>query len=133
MSSERDEERVAVRTYVPRYQKKAWAEEAEGMNMSQSEYVRSMVQAGRRGFAFEDGGHATPEDDTGTPGAEGGELEPRVLELLAAGDPLDWDELVEGLTGDIETRLEDTLANLQSEGRVIYAGRQGGYVVTDER
>ncbi|WP_435194614.1 DUF5805 domain-containing protein [Natronomonas sp. EA1] len=133
MSSERDEERVAVRTYVPRYQKELWADEAEDLNMSQSEFVRSMVQAGRREFSFDTTDQPAAESASSGTNPGGQDLEARVLDLLRDGDPRDWDELVEGLTGDIETRLEETLATLQSEGRVIYAGRQGGYVVTDGR
>ena len=44
------EERTSVRTYVPEYQKEAWAAHADELDMSQSEFVRTMVQAGRSGF-----------------------------------------------------------------------------------
>ena len=120
-------DRVAVKTYVPRYQKDAWQEQAAEMNMSQSEFVRSMVQAGRRGF------DPDPEE-TGsgdaTPGGEG--LEDRVLDVLSTGGPLEWDELVSELIDGFEDELEDALGGLQEENRVQYSGRRGGYAVTDD-
>ena len=122
-----DSNRVAVKTYVPRYQKDAWQEQAAEMDMSQSEFVRSMVQAGRRGF------DPDPEE-TGsgdaTPGGEG--LEDRVLDVLSTGGPLEWDELVSELIDGFEDELEDALGGLQEENRVQYSGRRGGYAVTDD-
>jgi hypothetical protein len=122
-----DSDRVAVKTYVPRYQKDAWQEQAAEMDMSQSEFVRSMVQAGRRGF------DPDPEE-TGsgdaTPGGEG--LEDRVLDVLSTGGPLEWDELVSELIDSFEDELEDALGGLQEENRVQYSGRRGGYAVTDD-
>jgi ribosomal protein L17 len=44
---------------------------------------------------------------------------------------LSWDELVEALTGDIESRLEDALQDLQSDDDVRYSGRHGGYARVD--
>jgi hypothetical protein len=122
-----DSDRVAVKTYVPRYQKDAWQEQAAEMDMSQSEFVRSMVQAGRRGF------DPDPEE-TGsgdaTPGGEG--LEDRVLDVLSTGGPLEWDELVSELIDGFEDELEEALGGLQEENRVQYSGRRGGYAVTDD-
>jgi len=122
-----DSDRVAVKTYVPRYQKDAWQEQAAEMDMSQSEFVRSMVQAGRRGF------DPDPEE-TGsgdaTPGGEG--LEDRVLDVLSTGGPLEWDELVSELIDGFEDELEDALGGLQEKNRVQYSGRRGGYAVTDD-
>jgi len=127
-----DSDRVAVKTYVPRYQKEAWQEEAAELDMSQSEFVRSMVQAGRRGF---DPG---PEDqDAGkrgsvdaTPGGKG--LEDRILTVLETGGPLEWDELVGELIGGFEDELEETLRRLQEENEVQYSGRRGGYTRENE-
>ena len=119
------EERVTVRTYVPAWQREHWREAAEERGMSQSEFVRTMVQAGRRGFDLEGDSTIDPSnpEDGGdravTPGGEVGEtgLEDRVLELVEREGPLDWDELVEGLVGDFEDRLEDALGELQSADR----------------
>ena len=150
-------ERVSVSTYVPAYQRATWATEAESMGVSRSEYVRLMVQAGRRSFDLDgtDGsgpqmsgsGHPAdgmePDDETVTdhnpgegreadPAPQGDGLQERVLELLEPDGHLGWDELVAGLTADIEDRLEAALDDLQSAGRVRHSGRHGGYTVVED-
>ena len=136
-----NDERVAVRTYVPAWQRERWREAAEARGMSQSEFVRTMVQAGRRGFELD--GDATPapsnpvegDDRDVTPGVEADTrpLEERVLELLEREGPLEWDGIVEGLVGDFEERLDEALSGLQSANRLRHSGRAGGYVVDDGR
>jgi hypothetical protein len=137
-----EDERVTVRTYVPAWQRERWREEAEVRGMSQSEFVRTMVQAGRRGFdrsgdpAPSDGSNPVEgADRDATPGVEAGgsPLEERVLELVEREGPLEWDGLVDGLVGDFEDRLEDALDELQSANRLKHSGRAGGYVVDDGR
>ena len=132
------DERTSVRTYVPRYQKERWQSHAKELDMSQSEFVRSMVQAGRKGFeppATESGDNSAsademePSSSDATPGGNG--LKDRVLETLADGDHYDWDQLLAALTDDIEQRLDETLKELQSDGRVRYSGRHGGYVLDE--
>jgi hypothetical protein len=129
-------ERTVVRTYVPAYQKQTWAEAAEELEMSQSEFVRTMVQAGRREFEVPDrgeGDEADPEDPAetdSTPGVDG--LETRIVDALRSGEPLAWEELVTRLTAGVEDRADDCLQELQDAGRVRYSGRDGGYVLTDE-
>ncbi|AEM56863.1 hypothetical protein HISP_06385 [Haloarcula hispanica N601] len=131
-----DSERTTVRTYIPAYQKEQWQAHAEELDMSQSEFVRTMVQAGRSGF--EPVASETTESDAAeseseeprspdaTPGGDG--LEDRVREILADGDYYEWDDLLAELTDDIEERLEETLQELQSNNEVQYSGRHGGYV-----
>ena len=134
-SAESDDpnERVGVRTYVPAYQREVWRDHADELGMSLSEFVRTMVQSGRSGFESTEPGSATPSNSVEggspdvTPGGDG--LEEGVLELLRSEGPLDWDGLVEGLAGDFEDRLEEALDELQSDNRVKYSGRDGGYVV----
>lgn len=132
------DERTSVRTYVPRYQKERWQSHAEELDMSQSEFVRTMVQAGRKGFEppeseTTDNSASANETEARSPDADpgGNGLEDRVLEALGDGDHYDWDELVAALTDDIEQRLDETLQELQSEGRVRYSGRHGGYVLDE--
>ena len=134
MSSDGDEtERTVVKTYVPRYQKNIWTDHADELDMSQSEFVRTMVQAGRRGFDGEaserpDPQGSSPDDDVSTGAHDGGDgLDDRVLSVLDGEEYLDWEALVEALTGDIESRLEDALQELQSRDDVRYSGRHGGY------
>ena len=120
-------DRVAVKTYVPRYQKEAWQTQAAALDMSQSEFVRSMVQAGRKGFDLDP---EKPGSGDATPSGEG--LKDRVLDVLASEGPLEWEELVGELTDGFEDELEDVLQSLQAENRVQYSGRRGGYTLGDD-
>lgn len=124
-----DSDRVAVKTYVPRYQKEVWQDEAAELDMSQSEFVRSMVQAGRRGFDPESQDAGKRGSADATPGGEG--LEDRVLDVLETEGPLEWEELVGELIGGFEDELEETLRRLQDGNRVQYSGRRGGYTTRE--
>ncbi|WP_435332545.1 DUF5805 domain-containing protein [Haloarchaeobius sp. TZWWS8] len=136
--SEDTDERVVVKTTVPAFQKSAWVDHADELEMSQSEFVRTMVQAGRKKFGVPespDGGSASPANgpvsgESGTPADSG--LEPRVLDILRdAEGAKSWDDLLADVSDDVESRLDDALQSLQGEGRVRYSGRDGGYVVTE--
>jgi hypothetical protein len=119
-----DEERVVVKTYVPRSQKERWVEHADALGMSQSEFLRSMVQAGRRGF------DPDPEESDTADATPGGEaLEDRVRAAVADAGVLGWEALVDRLVGDVERDLDEALERLQDAGRVRYSGREGGYVL----
>ena len=129
-----DTSRSRGQTYVPKYQKDEWKEHADELDMSLSEFVRSMVQAGRKGFtgsevAVEDGktekGGADQYSDADPKGRR---LEDRVLSILADGDSYDWDELVAAVTDDVEAQLDETLQELQARDQIRYSGRDGGYV-----
>ena len=124
-----EDERVAVKTYVPAYQKTRWREHAEQLGMSQSEFLRTMVQAGRRGFDLA----AKPEEDGSDPVNPGGNvLESRIHDLLESEGALDWDGLREELAVDLEDRMDEALSALQDRNQVKYSGRDGGYTLTDE-
>lgn len=125
-----DTSRTAVKTYVPAYQKRIWTEHADELGMSQSEFLSTMVQAGRRGFEPTSESNTTSSDTTTT---DSSDLEGRIEAVLADSGPLSWDELVTELTDDIEERLDDALQDLQSENRVSYSGRSGGYTLTGEQ
>lgn len=142
--SDVDTSRVAVRTYVPAYQRAEWDDHADELGMSRSEFVRTMVQAGRRGFGgSETGARASETKDQGSEceesaadpssGADpqGTGLEDRVVDVLRSADYLSWDELLDAVTDDIEAELESTLQDLQSSGRVTYSGRNGGYTIDE--
>ena len=124
------DDRRSVKTYVPAEQKDRWREHADELDMSQSEFVRTMVQAGRRGFSTIESEKAAEPDPTGSD-PQGEALETRVETALADG-PLSWEELVETVVGDFEDRLADVLDALQDRNRVRYNGRKGGYTLTDE-
>ncbi|QWC20405.1 DUF5805 domain-containing protein [Halorubrum sp. 2020YC2] len=123
-------DRQSVKTYVPTEQKDVWREHADELDMSLSEFVRTMVQAGRRGFApAAETGSEEPASEPSDPG--GRDLETRVRAVLESG-PCSWDELVQAVVSDVEDELEATLDDLQDRNRVRYSGRDGGYVLTDE-
>ncbi|QKG93915.1 hypothetical protein HPS36_13990 [Halorubrum salinarum] len=123
-------DRQSVKTYVPTEQKEIWREHADELDMSLSEFVRTMVQAGRRGFAPSE---SATDEEPASEGSDprGHDLERRVRAALESG-PRSWDELVQAVVGDVEDELEATLDDLQDRNRVRYSGRDGGYVLTDE-
>ena len=136
-----DTERKTVMTYVPAYQKERWSEHAEAMGMSQSEFVRTMVQAGRRDFEIpsttgrdaEETG-TEPTDEGPNPGGQTAEkgFRNRILDVLDEAEYQSWDDLLAALTDDIESRLDETLQELQASDLVRYSGRHGGYALTPD-
>lgn len=137
-----DTERAVVTTYVPAYQKKEWEGQAESMDMSLSEFVRSMVQAGRRGFGNQQESTNSESDksrqasDVDQPSSTGTTpgVQPRkmVLQALDDHEPLGWDELVRKSIGDLEDDVEEEIESLQRENLIMHSGRQGGYVRVEE-
>ena len=131
-------------TRVPAAQKREWAADAEALDMSQSEFVRTMVQAGRRDLGLETTVAVAEESDDSeveppresdpvepaSPGSDpGGDgLEDRVLDVLAAEGVCSWDDLLDAVVGDLEAQLDETMERLLEEGTVTYSGREGGYV-----
>ncbi|WP_435318173.1 DUF5805 domain-containing protein [Haloarchaeobius sp. TZWSO28] len=134
--SQQDTSRSVVKTYVPSYQKAEWADHADELDMSQSEFVRAMVQAGRRKFDLPDSpdsGAEGDQSDTVSGDSDGGDLDERVVDILnSAEGPCTWDELLAAVSDDIEDRLDSALQDLQADGRVRYSGRDGGYVPTED-
>ncbi|WP_418285077.1 DUF5805 domain-containing protein [Halorubrum sp. DTA46] len=128
------DDRRSVKTYVPAEQKGRWQDHAAELGMSQSEFVRTMVQAGRRGFTTSPSTNPVESPPEGSdPRGDAPEigLESEVEAALAA-EPHSWEELVDAVIGDFEAQLEDALDSLQGRDRVRYNGRKGGYVLTDE-
>lgn len=121
------DERTVVKTYVPASQKEVWEDQAASLDMTQSEFVRTMVQAGRRDFEFD-----APEARSEPSNPQGETLEDRVVAILNSGGPLAWDELYEQVTEDIEERLEQTLEALQSANVIHHNPREGGYEVREQ-
>ncbi|MCU4717913.1 DUF5805 domain-containing protein [Halapricum hydrolyticum] len=135
MSEQTETSRVAVKTYVPAYQKDEWREHADELDMTQSEFVRTMVQAGRRGFLEDEESDEQnteePSSTETTAGETGDALAERVESALTAGEYYSWDELLAAITDNIEDRLEETLADLQDRNVVRYSGRNGGYTLVE--
>ena len=127
-SDDLDTSRTEVKTYVPAYQKEIWQDHADRLGMTQSEFVKTMVQAGRRGFDFDtDRAAPTENGDSATSGGSNADMADRIVTILDDNGPLDWDELVEELTYDVEDRLEAAIEELQDKNRIRYSGRDGGY------
>lgn len=128
-------DRRSVKTYVPAGQKTRWQKHADELGMSQSEFVRTMVQAGRRGFSLSEEGipDESIPDETGSDRADpgGNDLETRIESALVGGY-LSWEELVEEVFDGFEERLEESLDSLQERNRVRYSGPNGGYTLVDE-
>jgi len=132
-----DTARSTVQTYVPEYQKREWQRHADEMDMSQSEFVRTMVQAGRRGFDGDGTGEGAGEQEgrrtrSAPSDPQGQDLETVVEESLADAGALDWEELLDEVTADVERRLEDALESLQADNRVRYSGPRGGYTLIED-
>lgn len=120
-----DDDRVSVKVHLPRWQKERWVAHADQLDMTQSEFARSMIQAGRREFGVTESevrGEADSSDVT--PGVD--DLETRVLDVLRGPGYITWDEILAEVTDDIEERLEDTL---QEVDQIEYSGRNGGYTL----
>ena len=128
--SELDTSRTVVQTYVPAYQREEWDAHAEQLGMSRSEFVKTMVQAGRAGFGADP--TRAGEDESSDHSTDTEPLAERVQDVLAASGPLSWEDLLAEVSGDIESRLEDALEDLQDAGEVRHSGRQGGYVLDGE-
>lgn len=121
-----ERETVAVKTYVSDHQRDIWRTEATEMGLSLSEYVATRVQEERRDIDFED------EDRYDEDATQGGEaLEELVLVALEDG-PLEWDDLVQAVYGDLEADLDDALGRLQDANKVHHSGRVGGYTLMEE-
>lgn len=130
MVAEGESEQTSVVTYVPTEQKREWKQHANDLGMSQAEFVRTMVQAGRTDFTIE---HPDPEEQASPTTDPGGDaLETRVLDELDSADALSWDQLVERLTADFEDRLEACLDSLQTENRIQHSARRGGYTTVEQ-
>jgi hypothetical protein len=129
--SDPDTSRAVVQTYVPSYQRDLWDDHADRLDMSRSEFVRTMVQAGRRQIGDDPELAASPQADR-TASTEEESLEKEVLSLLAEADALAWEEVLAALTDDIESRLDDTLQELQESNEIRYSGRADGYVLAED-
>ena len=128
----RETERVTVKSYVPAYQRENWREHADRLNMSLSEFVRTMTQAGRRSFEMPAASAETSDGDGSSDDDPTGErLEETVLDHVEETGGADWDALVATATDDLEDRLDEALERLQAENRLRYSGRAGGYVPVD--
>lgn len=133
--TESNTDRTSVMTYVSPAQKQEWVTHAETLNMSQSEFVRTMVQAGRRDFTVPDRSSITTETasrNTDSTNTQTNSLRARVIDALTADTYHEWDELLAIVSENIEERLDKTLAELQEASVITYSGRHGGYTLRED-
>lgn len=122
-----DTKDAAVKTYVTPEEKEIWRDHADQLDMSLAEYVRDMVNAGKRNFDLE------PVETLSTGHDPGGEpLETRVLQTLRVTGYASWEELIAQFDDIEEDQLHETLQELQSENRIGYDGPNGGYTLIDD-
>lgn len=114
-----------VRTYVPSYQKQIWEEDAEYLGMSLSEYVRTMVQAGRRDFLPE------PEPNSNPVTPRSNALETIILDILER-EPQSRDELLAEAAQDMEQRIIDTIVELSEADRIRFDARLNKLVLLED-
>ena len=131
MDEDAETTRTSVRAYLPEYQKSEWDEHAEELGMSRSEFVRTMVQAGRRGFLKDESSASDPGGNGSETGSNRTDLETAVVDALR-GETRGWEGLLAELTDDVEERLDETLQDLQEADRIRYSGRDGGYTLVDD-
>ena len=129
--SDQDTSRAVVQTYVPTYQRELWDGHADRLDMSRSEFVRTMVQAGRRQIG-DDPELAVGATSENTETNDEESLDDEVVALLDEADALAWEELLSALTDDIESRLDETLQELQESNKIRYSGRADGYVLAED-
>ena len=121
--------RVTINTYVPAYQCDLWKKHAESLDMNLSEFIRIMVQSGRRGFDIKYQRDIVNSDSKNmheTPGVTS--LKIQILSLFNNENCLSWNDIVQSVTHSIEENIESTLKSLQEENLIQYNGRAGGYV-----
>lgn len=119
MTAKTEETRVSVKSYISESQKAIWERHADDLDMTLSEFVRTMVQAGRKPFEPE---QSTSEGSN----PRGNDVESVILDHINE-EAASWDELKAELTDDIESRLDAALEHLQQEGKIMHSGRAGGY------
>jgi hypothetical protein len=145
-NEEVDTERGAITAGVPAYQKEGWVKEADKLDMSRSEYLRTMIQACRHDLGIaedigpvrhaersigsnqeeriNDSHHRETSSEPSTLGSGG--LKAHPLEDIRREEILSVDDLVTTTAGDIEEQLHNGLADLQSSDHVRYNGREEG-------
>lgn len=121
---------VNINTTIP----DEWATEANERDISNAEYVRRMVRAGRRQFGLDYEPDETPtepttlkHDETSTRDVEK-ELKNWIGANLSTSDPQEISDLVNLLEGDFEGLMSD----LMDEGKVTYKPGKGYLRVNDE-
>ncbi len=129
-------ERVRIQTYIPAYQKDNWSTDADQMDMSLSEFIRTMVQAGRHEFNLTNETSQEPTAVTTThqliANGDGRDLQEYIIETIEQNGPQEWDELLVDLTEVIEADLQDAVESLKDDDVIQHSGPDGGYLFEDD-
>lgn len=113
VESHQDIEGTVLNVYLPKSQKEEWEQHAAEMDLELSRYVREMVQSGRRPWYSGDR-KRTVRDQPG----DTEPLKQQVLEALQRSQSLDYEDLLEVVTDNIQNRLDSAITELKDEGRV---------------
>jgi len=123
---------VTVSTRIPKAQRDRWREDADALDMSQSEFVRAMVQAGRRGFSSNGANGNAVETDVAAADPRGSDLRTAILDVLRREGELEWAEIADAVIGDVEDDVEGELLALQARDEVRHSPQRGTYAVAGE-
>jgi metal-responsive CopG/Arc/MetJ family transcriptional regulator len=102
-----------IKLSVPEHLCEKWDEEVEKYADSRSEFIRMMVEAGRKEFQA-----VESEVD------ESSELKEILLEIVASRDGTTPEEIIEIL----EDKVIEELESLDEDGDIKYSPQVGGYV-----
>lgn len=119
MSQSENETTEQVKTYLPTAQKTEWENHAAELDMSMSEFIRCMVQSGRKPFTVEN-----DQNQDVTPGVDG--YKTIILDILST-EPHTWEELEDEILGELSSTLEKELQELIEAGQVTLQPRTGEY------
>ncbi|SEU01111.1 hypothetical protein [Natrinema hispanicum] len=115
-------ERKQIQTRVP----SEWLDDAEELEVSQSEYARMMMRVGRRNWGFEhteepDRAHVKLQEESTTADEEIEDiLEDIVLRNLSVTDGITKEDLVEIIFDDMAKLVGNSLKDLHNEDLVQY-------------
>jgi hypothetical protein len=106
-----------------------WVEEADEMDVSNAEYIRRMVRAGRRQWGHD---HIEEPEQNGLRHTDSGStkvekaLQAALLRNLSIENGVQEDELAELLFDDLLDDLKGQLQELKDDGQATYNPGDGG-------
>ncbi|MFB6362149.1 MAG: DUF5805 domain-containing protein [Halobacteriales archaeon] len=115
-----------VKTTVSPDLKAAWADDADHFDMSQSEFVRTMVQAGRHWFDLESSKDRSPGANP-----RGNALEDRVRAILREHDEVPFEDIVDEVANGIERDVDAILQSFDDDG-LVHHSNVDGYALIEE-
>lgn len=120
-----DRARAVVKTTVSPAMKAEWKAHAAELDMTQSEFVEAMVQAGRRKLTPDPMKAQQSAAGDVTPGVS--VCETLLLERLEATEFVSRDDLNQRVAEHFHAWLKTAIKRLQFQGRVRFSGVRDGY------